>query len=576
MRDALEVDEVTYTLEFKIDGVALALIYENGQLVQALTRGDGRQGDDVTHNARTIGGVPLKLTGKNIPPAVEVRGEALISNADFAHIRALQEQHGETPFANSRNASAGSLKLRDPKECARRKLRFLGHGLGYHEGFEVTSYNDFLNKVKSFGIPVTPNVQTAKGIDNVLKTIAKMIDEMGALEFEVDGIVVKVDDFAMQQQLGATSKSPRWVIAYKWERYEATTKVNSIWVSVGKTGAMTPIAELEPVEIAGTTVSRASLHNRDQLELLGVQIGDQIIVEKAGKIIPHVVRVEEHLRDGTEVEFPFPKNCPECKTPAIQDEGGVYVRCPNPTCPAQIRGTLRHFASRGSMDIEGLGEKLVEQLYESNHVAGISDLYVLHNKQSELLKLDRMGDAKLNKLLSGIEASRQQPLWRLLTGMNIRHVGSTVSRILAEKFGEMDGIIAQTEESLAEVDEIGPIIAASVFAFFKSDAGLKLVEELRSHQLNFGSPIDESTKPQGGGPLDGKTVVVTGSIEGYSRDQLKELVRSHGGKPGSSVSKKTHLVVAGEKAGSKLTKANELGIEVLSAAEFFNLLSVES
>lgn len=576
MREALEVEEVTYTLEFKIDGVALALVYEDGQLVQALTRGDGRQGDDVTHNARTLGGVPLRLTGKNIPPVLEVRGEALISNADFAHIRAQQEEHGETPFANSRNASAGSLKLRDPKECARRKLRFLGHGLGYHEGFEISSYVDFLNKVKSFGIPVTPNVQTAVGIDNVLKTIAQMIEDMGALEFEVDGLVIKVDDFAMQQQLGATTKSPRWVIAYKWERYEACTKVNSIWVSVGKTGAMTPIAELQPVEIAGTTVSRASLHNRDQLELLGVRINDSIIVEKAGKIIPHVVRVEEHLRDGSEVEFPFPEACPECETPAIQDEGGVYIRCPNPTCPAQICGTLRHFASRGSMDIEGLGEKLVEQLYETNHVSGIADLYTLDEKPEELLQLDRMGEAKLNKLLSGIEASKKQPLWRLLTGMNIRHVGSTVSRILAEQFGELDVIVSQTEESLAEVDEIGPIIAASVFAFFKSDAGQHLMEELRFHQLNFGSPVDPSTRARTGGVLEGKTVVVTGSIEGYSRDQLKELVRSHGGKPGSSVSKKTDLVVAGEKAGSKLTKAHDLEVPVMTADDFFKLLSQDS
>jgi DNA ligase (NAD+) len=575
VRDSLAQEQVEYTLEFKIDGVALALIYEDGRLVQAVTRGDGRQGDDVTHNARTLGGVPLRLSGKNIPRVLEVRGEALISNADFAHIRAKQEAGGEIPFANSRNASAGSLKLRDPKECARRKLRFLGHGLGYFEDFEVSSYIDFLNKVKSFGLPVTPNVQCAQGIDNVLASIGTMIEDMVALEFEVDGIVVKVDDFAMQQQLGATSKSPRWVIAYKWERYEACTKVDSIWVSVGKTGALTPIAELAPVEIAGTTVSRASLHNRDQLKLLGVRVGDHVIVEKAGKIIPHVVRVEEHLRDGTETEFQFPTACPACGTPVIQDEGGVYIRCPNPTCAAQIRGTLRHFASRGSMDIEGLGEKLVEQLYEAGHVANISDLYRLHEKHEQLLQLERMGEAKLGKLLRAIEASKQQPLWRMLTGLNVRHVGATNARILADHFGELDTIVAQSEETLARVDEIGPIIAAAVFAFFKSEAGIQLIEDLRGFGLNFGAPVENAETVQRAGVLDGVTVVVTGSIDGHSRDDMKELVISHGGKPGNSVSTKTDLVVAGEKAGSKLAKANELGIKVLSPGEFFKQLSLD-
>lgn len=576
VRDAFDAEKIAYTVEFKIDGVALALVYEGGRLTQAVTRGDGRQGDDVTHNARTIGGVPLKLTGKKIPDVLEVRGEALISNADFAHIRAQQEAGGENPFANSRNASAGSLKLRDPKECARRKLRFLGHGLGYHEGLQIESYNDYLSKLRAFGIPVTPNVQSAVGLEGVMKSVNKMIDDMGALEFEVDGLVIKVDDFAMQQELGNTSKSPRWLVAYKWERYEASTKVDSIWVSVGKTGQMTPIAELEPVEIAGTTVSRASLHNRDQLELLGVRVGDHVIVEKAGKIIPHVVRVEEHLRDGSEKEFQFPKSCPECGTTAVQDEGGVYIRCPSPICPAQVRSTLRHFASRGAMDIEGLGEKLVEQLYDAGHVSTISDLYRLQDKPDELLELERMGQGKLNNLLTGVEKSKQQPLWRLLTGMNIRHVGSTNARILADQFGELDTIVQQTEESLADVDEIGPIIAASVVEFFQSETTKELVEELRGFGLNFGSPVEKNSAADGPQPLDGKTVVVTGSIEKYSRDEMKELVRKYGGKPGGSVSKKTDLLVAGEKAGSKLKKAQDLGVEVMTPDEFFKLLSLDS
>ena len=567
----LEVDSVQYSIEYKMDGVALALIYEEGILTQALTRGDGAQGDDVTHNARTVGGVPLRLNTPNPPPILEIRGEALIANADFAEIVAGQEAAGENPYRNPRNASAGALKLRDPKECAKRKLRFLAHGLGYREGFECENYDQFLAAIRGFGLPVTPNVQTANGLTEAKAAIQNMIADLQMLEFEVDGLVIKVDSLKQQQQLGATSKAPRWVVAYKWERYEAVTKVREILISVGKTGTLTPYVELDPVEIAGTTVARASLHNRDQIQRLDIRNGDTVVVEKAGKIIPHVVRVEPQHRNGSEKEFVFPDTCPDCQTGVIQDEGGVYIRCPNPNCPAQIRQTLIHFASRGAMDVDGLGEKLVGQLLDVGLISGIADLFTLHERREQILAMERMGEKSADRLLAGIEVARTRPLWRLLTGLNIRHVGASNARVLADRFGTLDEIRAQSAEQLNAVDEIGPIIAESVAAFFKTPATVELVEHLRMQELNFGAPVAETN--DGPKVLDGMSVVVTGTITGYSRDEMKDLIRQHGGKASGSVSKKTSLLVAGENAGSKLQKAKDLGVEVIQLADFLARLN---
>ncbi len=360
-----------YTIEYKIDGVALALIYENGHLTQAVTRGDGRVGDDVTHNARTIGGVPLRLNSDNPPAVLEIRGEAYIANSDFAHIRAEQEREGEQPFANPRNATAGALKTLDPKVCAKRKLRFFAHGIGYTEGISHEKHTDYLEDLRSFGVPTSPGTVAFPGIDTLLEHAQSMMESLHELDFEVDGLVIKVNNFAQRDTLGFTSKAPRWVIAYKWERYEGTTRVESIGIQVGKTGTLTPVAHLEPVEIAGTTVSRSSLHNRDEINRLGICIGDWVVVEKAGKIIPRVVRVEEHRRDGSEVPFEFPTSCPECDSDVVQDEGGVYIRCQNPSCPAQLRETLRFFASRSAMDVDGLGIKLIEQLIEAGLLSSL-------------------------------------------------------------------------------------------------------------------------------------------------------------------------------------------------------------
>ncbi|MBX3436130.1 MAG: NAD-dependent DNA ligase LigA [Planctomycetaceae bacterium] len=574
VRKLLKSEAVEYAVEYKIDGVALSLLYHQGRFVRAVTRGDGQQGDDITNNARTIGGVPLSLQSKSPPAELEIRGEAYISNTDFAHLRARQQAEGGVVFANPRNTTAGALKLLDPKLCAARKVRFLAHGVGYSEGLAVETHIAYLSLLREMGVPTTPHAEARTGIDATLELAHRMMEDLHTLDIEVDGLVIKVNSFALRNQLGSTSKSPRWLIAYKWEKYEAVTQVESIAIQVGKTGTLTPVAHLAPVEIAGTTVSRASLHNRDELERLGVQQGDWVVVEKAGKIIPHVVRVEEHRRNGSEQAFHFPTTCPECGAAVAQDEGGVYIRCLNPACPAQLRESIRFFASRQAMDIEGLGIKLVEQLVAAGLVTSFADIYRLKNRRDELMALERMGEKSVDNLLQGIEVSKERPLWRLLTALNIRHVGVNNARVLADRFGALDVIARQTEESLADVNEIGPVIARSVHSFFHSDFGVKIVDELRTCGLYFGEPVDEQAPEDAAprGPLAGKTIVATGTLTGFSRDEIKEFIVAHGGKAAGSVSKKTDYVVAGENAGSKLDKARELGVPILSEREFLDLV----
>lgn len=566
----LGVDQVELTAEYKIDGVAVSLIYEEGRLVQGLTRGDGQQGDDITHNVRTIRGVPLRLETENPPELLEVRGEAYISNSDFQVLNVEMQEQGKEPFANPRNTTAGGLKLLDPKLCARRKIRFFAHGVGAMVGVDYQTHINYLAAIQEMGIPATPDVKAFPDLKATMVQVQTMMDGLHNLDFEVDGIVLKVNRFDQREELGNTSKSPRWVVAYKWERYEEVTKAESIVFQVGKTGTVTPVANLEPVTIAGTTVSRASLHNRDEMERLGIQIGDWVVVEKAGKIIPHVVRVEEHRRDGSQQELAFPTHCPECDTLLVQDEGGVYIRCPNPNCPAMVRETLRYFASRQAMDIEGMGIKMIEQLLEKDLLKGLADIYRLHDHYGALVALERQGEKSIENLLAGIENSKTQPLWRLLTGLNIRHVGSSNARILEKQFGTIDEIAQQSVEELAAVDEIGPVIAESVYNFFHSDFGTKLIDDLKVEGLNMGSPVEKQADTSG--VLTGKTLVVTGTLTQFTRDEAKELIRKHGGKASGSVSTKTDYLVAGEKAGTKLTKAEELNVPVLSESEFLELL----
>lgn len=564
-------EQIELTAEYKIDGVAVSLVYENGVLTRGVTRGDGQQGDDITHNVRTMRGVPLRLEIDQPPELLEIRGEAYISNSDFQILNVEMQRQGKEPFANSRNTTAGGLKLLDPKLSAKRKIRFFAHGIGAVEGVDYETHINYLAAIQEMGLPATPNVKAFPNMATTLEHVQTMMDDLHTLDFEVDGIVLKVNQFNQRELLGNTSKSPRWVVAYKWERYEAVTKVESIVFQVGKTGTVTPVANLEPVQIAGTTVSRASLHNHDEMERLGIQIGDWVVVEKAGKIIPHVVRVEEHRRDGTQEELPFPEHCPECNAELVQDDGGVYIRCPNPTCPASIRETLRFYASRQAMDIEGMGIKMIEQLLEQKLISSLADMYRLHEHYDQLVELDRQGDKSIENLLAGIESSKTRPLWRLLTGLNIRHVGTSNARILEKEFGTMDEIANQSVEDLAAVDEIGPVIAESVFTFFHSDFGSQLIQELETLGLSMGSPVEKNST--GTKVLDGKTLVVTGTLPSLTRDEAKELIQEHGGKASGSVSSKTDYLLAGEKAGSKLAKAQGLGVPVLSESEFLEMIN---
>ena len=567
-------EPVEWVIEYKVDGVALSLIYEKGHLVRAVTRGDGRRGDDVTHNARTMRGVPLQLIG-DVPDVLEVRGEAFIGNHDFAQLQAEMTAAGEEPLKNSRNATAGAIKLLDPKLCAHRKLRFFAHSVGSLEGATYATHWEFLQAIHAMGIPSVSKTSVQPSFDVAVAHTQKLMEDLHELDFEVDGIVLKVNDLSVREQLGMTSKSPRWVIAYKWEKYEAETQIEQIQVSVGKTGALTPVACLKPVEIAGTTVSRASLHNHDKIERLGVQINDWIIVEKAGKIIPHVVRVEVHKRDGTQIPFEFPTECPVCQTPVVKDDEGVYIRCPNPDCPAQLREGLRYFASRAAMDIEGLGIKLIEQLTDAKILTSFSDIYRLKDRREEMLNLERLGEKSIDNLLAGVEASKKQPLWRLLTALNLRHVGTRTAQQLAERFGTMEILAAQTEEQLSQVDEVGSVIAKSVATFFASEYGKRIISELSDLGVNMGDAAAAAAiaAERAAGRLIGKTLVVTGTLVRFKRDEIAELIRKHGGKSASSVSKKTDYVVAGTDAGSKLTKAQELGVPVLTEEQFLELIS---
>ncbi|GAB5439830.1 MAG: NAD-dependent DNA ligase LigA [Fuerstiella sp.] len=575
LQKLLEIEQPEYSIEYKIDGVALTLVYESGALALGATRGNGEVGDDITSNARVVAGVPLRLELDDPPPVLEVRGEVVILNEDFAAYQAAQVAAGEEPFRNPRNAAAGALKLLDPNEAFRRRLRFLTHGLGYTEGMTWDTHTEFITAARAMGLPVTPDVTSATGYEELIDKVRQLMEGVAALPFEVDGIVIKLNRLDQREALGVTSKSPRWVRAYKWERYEAETTVRNITINVGKTGSLTPAAELEPVEIDGTIVSRASLHNRDEVERLGVMIGDTVLVEKAGKIIPHVLRVNEAERTGKEQPWQFPDHCPECGAAVVQDEGGVYIRCPNPGCPAQLRETLIFFASRTAMDIDGLGEKLVGQLLDANLVDGIPSLYRLHDKRDQVLALERLGEKSVDKLLSGLEKSKEQPMWRLLTSLNIRHVGQSNARVLERAFGTLDELAAQNEESLAAVDEIGPVIAASVAQYFSSDFGQATLKELKELGLNFGQPVDRTDNAEASGALAGKAIVVTGTLQNLTRDEAKELILKHGGKAAGSVSKKTDFLVAGEKAGSKLAKAEQLGVPVLTEQQFLEMVQAE-
>jgi DNA ligase (NAD+) len=566
-------EEVAWNVELKIDGVAVALTYEKGVFVQGATRGDGQTGDDVTHNLRTVAGVPLRLEGADIPPVIEVRGEVYMTNADLADINAQRKAAGLKVYANTRNTAAGAVRLLDPKLAAQSRLRFFCHGVGYSEGFEVTTYREFLRLVASWGIPTTPLVAHFENFDAAVDHCEALVERLHEFDFECDGLVLKVDRFDQRERLGATSKAPRWLVAYKFEKYEATTRVNDIFITVGKSGALTPTAALEPVQIAGTTVSRVGLHNAEEIARKDVRIGDTVVVEKAGKIIPHLVRVEKHLRPPDSAPFEYPTKCPDCGADVEKDPEGVFIRCPNPSCPAQLGERLLYFASRSAMDIEGLGEKLAYQLIAEGLVRELADLYEL--TEDKLTQLERMGTKSAQKLVANIAASKSRGLARLLNALSIRHVGTRVAATLAGHFGSMDALLAASLVDLSEVEDVGSVIAESVHQFLHNEAGVKTIERLRAAGLDMTAPL-KPRAAEATGPLAGKTIVVTGALERFTREEIQALIEQHGGKAGSSVSKKTDYLVAGADAGSKLAKAQQLGVPILDEAEFQRLLSADA
>ena len=570
-------DDAQYLCELKIDGVALALVYRDGRLERAATRGDGRTGEDVTLNARTIDDVPEKLTGTKefpLPGVLEVRGEVFFRVADFEDLNAGLVAEGKPPFANPRNSAAGSLRQKNPAVTARRKLRMICHGLGHAEGFKPKTLHDAYRALKAWGLPVSEHTAQVKGIDAVTERIAYWGEHRHDVEHEIDGVVVKVDDVALQRRLGATSRAPRWAIAYKYPPEEATTKLLDIKVNVGRTGRVTPFAFMEPVKVAGSTVSQATLHNASEVKRKGVLIGDTVVIRKAGDVIPEVLGPVVDLRDGSEREFEMPTTCPECGTTlAPAKEGDADIRCPNTrSCPAQLRERVFHVAGRGAFDIEGLGYEAAVALLQAGVITDEGDLFTIGSQ--DLLRTDlftvKGGEVSANgkRLLVNLHEAKSQPLWRVLVALSIRHVGPTAARALATEYGSLDAIMAASEEELAVTEGVGPTIAAAVVEWFGVDWHRAIVDKWQAAGVRMADERDTSIERT----LEGMSIVVTGSLTGFSRDDAKEAIVARGGKAASSVSKKTAYVVAGDAPGSKYDKAVELGVPILDEDGFRRLL----
>lgn len=554
-----------YVAELKIDGVSVSLTYEDGVFVRGATRGDGQKGDDITANLRTIRAVPLRLEGakrEDSRGSMEVRGEVYMQLESFRAINARKEKDGDESFANPRNAAAGSLKLLDPKIVARRGLNIFMHGIGYCEGKDFSSQSGLLEGLKALGFRVNPNYKVCGSIEKVLEFCDTWQCKRSGLEYDIDGMVVKVNSFAQQKALGATSKAPRWMIAYKFPAERVKTKLLDIKVQVGRTGTLTPVAVFEPVSVAGTTVTHASLHNEDEIKRKDIRIGDTVIIEKAGEIIPQVVETVISARTGKEKKFAMPGKCPICGSGTKREEGEVAVRCENVFCPAQLKESIIHFASRTAMDIEGLGESITDQLVDKGLVKDYGDIYYL--KAGRLIELERMGDKSARNLEDSIAGSRNRPLNRLIYALGIRHVGEHIADILAKRYGSIDNLCTQKKEDLVKVNEIGPIVAASIEEYFSDKTSATVLRKLRDAGVKMGDAGRKGVSSR----LEGKTFVFTGELRSFSRPDAEQAVRDLGGSASSSVGKKIDYLVAGEKPGSKYGKAKKLGIKIIDEDEF--------
>jgi DNA ligase (NAD+) len=565
----------SYLCELKVDGVAVDLVYERGRLVRAATRGDGVTGEDVTANVRTMDDVPQQLSGAHVPELLEVRGEIYFPITGFADVNAGMVEQGKPPFANPRNAAAGSLRQKDPKVTAFRPLRLVVHGLGARTGFEPERQSAAYEQLRELGLPVSDRFQVVEDLTGVWAYIERYREQRHSVEHEIDGVVVKVDQVALQRRLGSTSRAPRWAIAFKYPPEEATTKLLDIKVNVGRTGRVTPFAYMEPVKVAGSTVQLATLHNASEVKRKGVLIGDTVVIRKAGDVIPEVLGPVAAARDGSEVEFEMPKNCPECDTPLRPEkEGDADIRCPNArSCPAQLRERVFHVAGRGAFDIENLGYEAAIALLQSSLLQDEGDLFFLDaEKLRRSAFFTKKKDAALSangvKLLANLQTRKDVPLWRVLVALSIRHVGPTAAQALARDFRSMDRIIAATEEELAAADGVGPTIARSVRDWFEVDWHRDVVDKWRAAGVRM-ADVGEDAPP---GPLTGVTVVVTGSLRDFSRDEATAAIQERGGKVTGSVSKKTGFVVVGADPGSKYDKAVQVKAPVLDDDGFRVLL----
>jgi len=564
--------EIEYVCEPKLDGLAVELVFEEGLLTIASTRGDGLVGENITQNVRTIKSIPLALitAEQPAPRRLEVRGEVIFNRSGFETLNRRREEEGEAPFANPRNAAAGSLRQLDPAITASRPLDMYCYGVGQHIGLEASSQWQLLQTLKSFGLKVNPLVRRVTGIDAVKRYHADLLQQRESLDYEIDGVVVKVNDFRLQQQLGVKTKSPRWAIAYKFPARQEVTQIVDIIVQVGRTGVLTPVAEMKPVNVGGVNVSRATLHNQDEIDRKDVRIGDWVIVQRAGDVIPEVVKVIPSRRSGRETPYTLPTSCPICGSKAVRLEGESALRCINLACPAQVKERIYHFASKGAMDIDGLGDKLVDKLVEKGLLRDVSDIYYLTKEQ--LSAMERMAEKSADNLLAAIEESKGRPLQRLLFAFGIRFVGEHVARVLVNAFKSLEALQKATKEDLMAVYEIGPQVAESVVGFFAAKENLHEIERLKKAGVEMAPVTEEQTEKI----LENKTIVFTGSLQTFSRKQAQELVARLGGRAATSVSKNTDLVVVGENAGSKAKKAQELGVEIVSEQDFRKMVGLNS
>jgi DNA ligase (NAD+) len=567
MERLLPDEKIPVIIEPKVDGVAVSLLYEKGELRYAATRGDGSVGDDITQNIRTIRTVPKRLQS-NPPDILEVRGEAYLDKSGFAKLNEERRKADLPEFANPRNAAAGSLKQLDPAIAARRPLGVVFYGTGVIEGAALERHSELFPLLKKLGLPCSEGWRRADSVEGILRAIHELDGVRHGFAYQTDGAVIKVDAFAQREKLGFTAKSPRWAIAFKYEAERVETRLHDIFIQVGRTGTLTPVAALEPVTVGGSRVARATLHNEEEIERKDIRIGDVVLIEKAGEVIPAVISARTDLRTGSEKKFRMPKKCPECGSLVVKDEGQVAVRCVNSQCPAQLRRRIEHFASRGAMDIEGLGEAMVSQLVEHKMLRDVSDIYEL--KAATLGDLERMGEKSVGNLLSAIERSKSRPLWRLLFGLGILHVGVSASRALADHLPNLNAIMKSSVEELQRIPDVGEVVGQSIHDFFREPGNLAMIEKLREAGLQFKS--EEKTADHSASKVKGTTWVITGTLS-QSRDEIAELIIAQGGKVSGSVSKKTSFVLAGEDAGSKLEKAKKLGIRIVAETELRKMLA---